>query len=286
MALIRVERLTRDIGAIVHDVDLSPCLSRDFVSSLRDALQEHLVLVLPRQGLSPAEHVRLGNALGELEPRHPLYPTIDPYENIMVIENGPQRPPDNEMWHADMTFRAQPPHCSLLQAQILPPVGGDTMFANMYQIYDDLSDQLKEFLADLSAEHDVRTGFTEIFKNNGETERANKMSNMDRSNSQCIHPVIAVHPATGRRYLNVNETFTSRVIELPKEESKAVLSMLFEFTRHPRYQVRHRWSVGDLVIWDNLATQHFAVGDYTEYRCMHRVTVKTLGTRLAEIAAL
>ncbi len=198
MALGEIEKLTRDIGAIVHDVDLSVALTEELIASLRKSLLQHLVLVIPNQALSPAAHVNLGTALGELEPRHPLYPTINQFENIMVIENGPQRPPDNEMWHADMTFRAKPPHCSLLQADVLPTVGGDTMFANMYAVYDDLSDHLKTFLADLKAEHDVRAGFSKIFEDNNEADRADSMKNMDRSNSQCIHPVVATHPVTGK----------------------------------------------------------------------------------------
>ena len=99
------------------------------------------------------------------------------------------------------------------------------------------------------------------------------MNRMNGSESRCIHPVVAEHPITGKRYLNVNETFTRRIVGVSEEESRVILEMLFGHVRHPRYQVRHRWSVGDLVVWDNLATQHFAVGDYADYRLMHRVTV-------------
>ncbi len=279
------EPLTGQIGAVVHGADLSRPPCRALGEVIFSGLIESLVLVFPRQAISPERHVELGRALGELEPRHPLYPVVDQFEHVMVIENGPERPPDNEMWHADMTFRPQPPRCSLLHAKVLPSKGGDTLFANMYAVYEDLSERLKAYLATATAIHDVRAGFAKIFEENGETDRMDAMNRMNRSESRCIHPVVATHPITGRRYLNVNETFTSRIVEVSEEESRVILEMLFTRVRHPRYQVRHRWSVGDIVIWDNLATQHFAVGDYTEYRRMHRVTVRAFDSQRTASAA-
>ena len=279
------EPLTGCIGAMVHGVDVSSASMPQLADQIHAGLIEHIALVLPKQGMTAQHHVDLGRALGDLEPRHPLYPIVDDLENIMLIENGPERPPDNEVWHADMTFRPIPPHCSLLQAKVLPPRGGDTMFANMYAIFEDLPEEIQTFLSTLTAVHDVKVGFQESLSLNQETGRLEALARMDRTDSCCVHPVVATHPVTGRRYISVNESFTDHIVQLPGDEGKAILDMLYERVRHPRYQVRHRWSPNDLVIWDNLASQHFAVGDYTEYRRMHRVTVKSYGPQYMASAA-
>ncbi len=284
-ASIEFEPLTGCIGARVHGVDLGVVLGDDDFDVLVAGLMEHLILVFAQQDISPAQHVDLGRRFGALEPRHPLYPIVDNLENIMLIENGPERPPDNETWHADMTFRPAPCHVSLLQAKVLPPKGGDTMFASMYAVYDDLSAPLQAFLGDLSAVHDVECGFRADIVNRGEGERLDALDHMDRASAQACHPVIASHPVTGRRFINVNECFTSHIVELSSHESRDVLAGLYAMVREPRYQVRHRWCVNDLAVWDNLATQHFAVGDYSQYRAMHRVTVKHVDWRFPCIDA-
>jgi len=279
--MMKFEPLTGCIGALVHDVDLSRNIDERTVDEIRTALIEHLVLVFPQQGLSSAHQVELGGRLGELEPRHPLHDIADGFDNIMVIENGPMRAPDNEDWHADMTFRLHPPQASLLQAIVLPPKGGDTMFSNMYAVYEDLSPPMQEFLEKLTAVHSVETGYRKLLIRDPEFEksRLEALDKMDPVNSRVTHPVIATHPHTSRKYLNVSEAFTSHIVELEDHEGRVLQEMLARRVREPRYQVRHRWSVGDLVIWDNLATQHFAAGDYTEYRRMHRVTVKKFASK-------
>jgi len=283
---IEFEPMTGNIGALVHGVDFAATNWERHIPEIEAGLFEHLVLVFPVQKIAPEEHVRLGRLLGELEPRHPLYPIVDGLDNLMVIENGPERPPDNEVWHADMTFRPVPPHCSLLQAKVLPSRGGDTMFCNMYAVYEALSPAMQAFLGELSATHDVRCGFREALTRNRENARLEALDRMPQADSRSSHPVIAVHPATGRKYVNVNESFTEAIDGLSEAESRRILALLYEQLREPRYQLRHRWSVDDLVIWDNLATQHFAVGDYSEYRRMHRVTVRQFATPPARLMAV
>ena len=279
--MMKFEPLTGCIGAQLHDVDLSRNVDTRIANEIRTALIEHQVLVFPKQELSSAHLVELGSRLGELEPRHPLHDTADGFDNIMVIENGPMRAPDNEEWHADMSFRLHPPQASLLQAMVLPPKGGDTMFASMYAVYEDLSPLMQEFLEKLTAVHSVETGYRKLLDRDPEFEksRLEALENMNPANSRVTHPVIATHPLSGRKYLNVSESFTSHIVELEDHEGCMLQEMLARRVREPRYQMRHRWSVGDLVIWDNLAAQHFAAGDYAEYRRMHRVTIKTLALK-------
>ncbi len=269
------EPLTGTFGAIVHGVDLSRAHDDVTIDSIMNGLMEHLVLVFPQQDITEQQHFDLGNRLGDLEPRHPLIDHVADFENLLLLENGPDRPPNNEDWHADMTFRAAPPHCSLLQAKVLPTRGGDTMFANMCAIYEDLSDTLKAMIENLTAIHDVERGFRKVLDDPKDQATLQAMENMDPTNSRVSHPVTGIHPVSGRRYLNVSECYTSQIDGMPQDEGDALLKMLSAQVWKPRYQLRHRWAVNDLVMFDNLGTQHYAVGDYTEYRRMHRITVKT-----------
>ena len=217
--------------------------------------------------------LELGRRMGELVP-HPDYPTIEGHEEIMVIENGPMRPPDNEAWHKDMTFRPEPPHCSLLHAKTLPPHGGDTMFANMEAALQDLSVPMRELLRGLTAVHDMVEAFIPTLVANQEFERLAKMKAHPEDMRRAVHPAIGVHPITGAEYLAVDDCFVTHFVELEAAESDMLLRMLREHIKQPRYQVRVHWQTNDLVIWDNICTLHFAVADYSEYRRMQRVTVK------------
>ncbi len=270
---IRVTPLTGCIGARIEGIDFDAGIDDAGFARLRDELMRYKVLVFPRPSLSPAAHVALGARFGELEPRHPDYPTIDGLENIMVIENGPERPPDNESWHKDMTFLPHPPHCSLLQAKVLPARGGDTMFANMAAILEDLSPPLRDLLQQLTVVHDQVRGFAPTLLDNREYERLENMRAKPESLRRNVHPAVGVHPLTGDAYLGVDCCFVSHFVELERNESDALLGLLRDLIREPRYQVRVAWQADDLAIWDNVSTLHYAVGDYREYRRMQRVTV-------------
>ncbi len=168
---IEFEPLTGCIGARVDGVDLNRDLTDADFNHIREALFQYKALLFPAQNLTPAAHVALGRRFGELVPNHPDYPTVEAQAEIMVIENGPQRPPDNESWHKDMTYRPQPPQCSLLQAKILPPRGGDTLIADMEAAFDDLSPPLQALLRQLTVVHDLVHGLAPTLVANGEIER-------------------------------------------------------------------------------------------------------------------
>ncbi len=269
---IEFEPLTGRIGARVSGVDFAAPLDDTGFVRLRDALLHYKVLLFQRQRLSPAAHVALGRRFGELV-AHPDYPNVDGHDEIVVIEHGPERPPDNDYWHKDMTFRPDPPHCSLLHARVLPPRGGDTLFADMGAVFDDLSPPLQALLEGLSVVHDQLHGFAPALTANGEFERLEKIRNHPVEMRRNTHPAVGVHPLTGRRYLGVDECFVTHFVELAAAESDMLLKLLREQLKLPRYQLRVHWQVDDLVIWDNVSTLHYAVGDFDAYRKMHRVTV-------------
>ena len=270
---IKFQPLTGCIGARVDAVDLNRDLAGETIEQIRQGLQEYKVLLFPGQDLTPAAHVALGKRLGDLVGRHPDYPTIDGNENIMVIENGAERPPDNESWHKDMTYRPDPPQCSLLHAQILPSRGGDTMVANMQAVFEDLSLPLQAMLEQLTVVHDQVAGFEKTLVDNGEFERLDQIKARPASQRLNVHPAVGVHPLSGQKYLGIDDCFVSRLVELSAIESEGLLRMLREIIKQPRYQMRINWQPNDLAIWDNICTLHYAVGDYRDYRRMHRVTV-------------
>lgn len=270
---IRVTPLSGCIGARIDGVDFNDPPPAAAFREIVDLLLEHRVLLFPRQAMTPAAHVDLGRRFGELVGRHPDYPTIDGHDDIVVIENGPERPPDNEYWHKDMTFRAHPPHCSLLHARELPPRGGDTLFADMEAVLADLSPRLRDWLESLSVVHDQVHGFAPTLIANDEHERLEKMKSHPEELRRNTHPAVGVHPLTGRRYLGVDDCFVSHFVELAPVESDMLLRLLRARLKEPRYHLRIHWEVDDLVVWDNVSTLHFAVGDYGEYRRMQRVTV-------------
>lgn len=266
-------RLTASIGSEISGLDLARDLSPDLAAALRARLIERAVLVFRDQHPSPEAHLALGEAWGRLAPRHPLYPHVEGHDRIMVIRNDAETPPENETWHSDLSFRAEPPFAALLHGVIIPEAGGDTLWADMRAAHDMLSEPMRAFLAGLEAEHSQEKGFA-FLRGSGQTGREAAFAAQDRAAGAARHPVILHHPASGRPALYVNEAFTTRILGLAPAESDALLAHLCGLARHPRVQLRVRWRPGTLVIWDNWATQHYACGDhYPAIREVHRVTV-------------
>ncbi|GAB3137448.1 taurine dioxygenase [Micromonospora sonneratiae] len=238
------------LGAEVHGVDLANLSDEDF-AELHRLLLEHLVIFIAgQQGLPPGAHVAFGRRFGEVE-LHPYLPRLDGHPEIVIIdsENGGKV----DVWHTDMTFHASPPIASILQLVDCPSTGGDTMWTNQYLVYEQLSAPMRDLLDGLTAVHVIRIG--------------------DEFSSRAEHPVVRVHPGTGRRSLYVNRLFTSHVPQLSRNESDALLDYLFDFSEQPQFMCRYRWRPGDVAVWDNRVTQHYAVNDYTERRRGQRVTV-------------
>jgi len=191
-----------------------------------------------------------------------------------VLDTGGHNPPDADIWHSDVSWAEKPPMGSILVAKQLPEFGGDTTWSNMILAYEALSPTFRNFLHNLQAEHDITKRFTK--ERFGTTEEgAKKWEEARRKNPPVVHPVIRTHPVTGRRGIYVNETFTTRILNLSKAESDAILNVLFEHVIKPEFTVRWRWSAGDVAFWDNRLTQHYALADYLpNRRVMHRAVIE------------
>lgn len=267
---LRVDRLTPAIGAEISGHDLDDGLDETMADALYDALIEHQVIIMRDVEMSPTTMVALGASFGPLGARHHRYTTHPESDDVVVLDWHDDMRPDAAEWHSDMTYRAEPPFASLLKAVVVPSSGGDTLWASMYAVHDALPPGLRDDLAALQAVHDMGAFRTPAYREGGNAGIEEAM----QAAGTAVHPVIAHHPVTGRPYLNVSEAFTRFVIGLSAPESGRLLTELFDLINRPDFHVRIRWQPDTLAIWDNRATQHYAVADYLPHRrVMHRVAV-------------
>jgi taurine dioxygenase len=272
---VSISPATPTIGAEIGGLDLDRPLTSAEGELLRAAWLRFKVVFFRDQDISHESHVRLGRFFGELE-GHPVIPSVEGYPEILKIEGveGVQLTAETlgafqayNKWHTDVTFREKPSITSILRARHLPPLGGDTMWADTAAAYAGLPQPVKDRIEGLEAEHDIVRSF-------GGRVSEEKRAQLGRDFPPVRHPVVRSHPETGEKILYVNYTFTSRIVGLPEEESDSLLRLLFDRIKVPEYQVRFRWTPNAIGIWDNRSTQHYAVGDYwPEYRLLERVTV-------------
>ena len=271
----RVEKLTSGIGAEVIGGDLR---SLPDASWLLDQLHEHLVLVARGQTLSPGDQVALARLLGEPTPAHPVVPGHPDHPEILELDGA--QGGRNARWHTDVTFTATPPAASILVADTVPTFGGDTLWANLRSAYDRLSAPLQRLVDELEAVHRISplAYWGEPFDTALGRDDAQQLLEQAALVPPVIHPVVRVHPVTGRRALFVNPGFTTHIVGLSRIESDGLLDILHRHTTQPEVTFRHRWRPGDVVMWDNQATMHYASDDYgNEPRRMRRVTLRGSG---------
>lgn len=273
---LQIQTLGPAIGALVSGVTLSQALTDETHAALLAALLQHHVLFFENQPLTPHEQRTLAARFGELHV-HPIYPHAHEVAEIIVLDTHANNLPDSDTWHTDVTFIETPPMGALLCAKVLPPSGGDTLWASGVAAYDALSAPFQRLLGELTAEHDMIKSFPA--HRFGQTPEARVRWDAARLNNPPVtHPVVRTHPVTGRRGLFVNESFTTRIHELSQKESDVVLGLLTTHIAKPEFAVRWRWKANDMAFWDNRLTQHYATVDYLPHRrVMHRATV--LGDR-------
>jgi taurine dioxygenase len=276
MAKFSVQTLTPAIGAVVQGVDLSQPLGDDEIAEIRTALLRHKVIFFEDQHITPVQHRDFAARFGPLH-THPLYPGVPEAPEMFILDNHANNPTDNDAWHTDVTFIETPPLGAILYAKLLPAEGGDTCWANMQAAYEGLSKPLQRFLAELDAAHDFNRGFPQggqVAKQAGKDKAGKALE----EHPPVIHPVVRTHPETGADGLFVNYGFTDRIKGLRRNESEALLNMLFVHIQKPEFQVRWRWKPNSIAFWDNRSTQHYAVNDYLpNRRIMNRATI--LGDR-------
>ena len=245
-----VTGLAGALGAEIRGLQITSA-SADDIDAIKALLLEHMVIFFPDKEISPGEHVEFGRHFGDLE-GHPN------------LQKNSQLPPEMfelkattggvaDEWHTDLTFQERPALMSILHMVACPEAGGDTLWTSLYAAYDELSDPMKSLCDGLTALHDA------LPHNHPE--------------QTTIHPVVRVHPLTGKKVLYVNEHFTRRIVEMNATESATLLDYLTRWVSNPRFTVRYHWTPGTIAIWDNRCTQHFVLNDFDGERVIQRVTV-------------
>ena len=270
---ISVESLTPAIGVRVEGMVLSESLDDPDVSEIRRLFLKHRVIFFEGQNLSPQQHRDFAARFGAFQ-IHPFYQAHPEYPELVVLDTGEHNPTDNDHWHTDMTYSAEPPMAGILYSRLIPPQGGDTLWADMHAAYLALSSSLRGLLDPLDAVHDLARAFPpqhRAVQESGADKYAEKM----KANPPVLHPVVRTHPETGEDCLFVNEGFTTAIQGLAKKESDDLLAFLFAHVNRPEFAMRWRWKPNTLAMWDNRCTQHYAVNDYLPHRrIMHRATLK------------
>ena len=258
------------LGAEVLGIDLSEDMTAERAAQIRQLLNEYEVIFFRDQDISPQHQKALALSFGPLQ-THPAYDTVENFPEITILESTPEKPTRIEAWHSDMTFREHPPMGTVLKSEVVPPKGGDTLWSSMTAAYDGLSKPLQTFLGTLTAVHDFSYGFKESLAAPGGKER---LADAVAANPPVRHPVIRVHPETGKKVIFVNSLFTTHIEGLRAAESDALLAYLFNHVTVPEYTCRFQWRVNSIAIWDNRSTQHKPVNDYfPAHRRLHRITI-------------
>jgi taurine dioxygenase len=265
--MIEVRRLSGALGAELSGVDLSVPLSRNLVEEIRKIFHENLVIFFRNQALTPKQFMAFAERLGE-PVEYPMIDGIAGFPKIIEVKKlEHERVAFGGIWHTDTAYLERPPMASMLLALEVPPVGGDTLFANMYLAFESLSPALQALLSNLKAVNSST-------KADASRTREDAIKGKEVKQFSAEHPVVRTHPETGRKALYVNSGHTVRFAGWTEEESAPLLKYLYEVQTRPEFTCRFSWQPGSIALWDNRCAQHNPVNDYHGYRrVMHRITL-------------
>ena len=267
---MKIEKLGPQIGARIHGIDLTQPLSDGRVTEINAAFLEHLVLLFPNQSLTPGQLMTFGRLFGELEPPHPLLPSHPDEPQVTLVLNDEANPPENDVWHTDVTWKPTPPLGTALHAQVLPSSGGDTFRISMNAVYEALTHAERTRFEALRAVHSIET----FADSNQDSDDGGLVRAMMDKYPLLEHPMLRAHPETGKRCIFVNAGFTTHIADVDAEESQAIMARVAELVARPEFQLRVQWQPLTLGLWDHRCTQHLAAADYyPQFQKMHRVTV-------------
>ena len=272
MGELSLRRAAGALGAFVGGVGLADVAASDqLYAQVRHALNEHEVLFFRDQDTAPKVFAKFAKRFGDVLD-HPAYATTAQSDAVQILESTAENPSKIEIWHSDMTFMQQPPSFTLLQGQIIPEVGGDTLWASATAAFASLSKEIQDLLTPLTAVHDFAHGFAESLAEPGGAER---LAPAIAQNPPVEHPLVRTHPETGAKSIYVNRLFTTRIKQLTDLESEHLLNFLYGHVIADEHTVRLSWQPGTVAIWDNRSTQHKPVNDFfPQHRKMHRVTLR------------
>jgi len=268
------------IGLEISGLDLTTPLDDATFAKVKSLFETNSVVVFRDQRITPEQHIAFSRRFGELEIHVQHHFHLAGHPEILIVSNETREDGKplgladaGRYWHSDLSYKAEPSLGSLLHAQTLPAVEGDTLFVSMAAAYDALDDATKAQIEGLTAVHDYTA--RNVAQQAKSALRPGLTADQAKSVPPVVHPVVRVHPATGRKALFVNEGFTTHIVELERPQSDTLLRRLFAHMTQPQFQYRHRWQAHDMVFWDNRATIHLATGCPPHLaRTLYRTTVK------------
>ena len=264
---IKVKPLSPNIGAEITGINLAKSLSKNMLNEIHDALMLFLVVFFRDQSLTSDQLQQVAIQFGNPVP-YPFVDGIDGFPEIIEVLKLPDEAENfGGVWHSDTAYLASPSMGAMLYAAEIPETGGDTLFANMYSAYQQLSKGMQSFLAPLSAVNDADK--SEITRS-----RVHLLSDSKKKTLRAIHPVIRTHPETSKKLLYVNQAHTTRFNGMTGRESEGLLNYLFDIQSQPEHCCRFQWQTGSLAFWDNRACQHYPLNDYQgQKRLMYRISL-------------
>ena len=279
---LSVERINDTFVGEVDGVNLSDDHSDGEIGDIRSALMKHGILVFHGQNMSNQQHVRFSQKFGPSEIHTVKQYLLEGFPEIIALANRGDKgtkPIANggAYWHSDITYKVRPPMGSILYALEVPPEGGDTLYCDMAGAYDALSDEMKDRIDGLKAVHSYLPRFMASRKTDEGFQKDGFVLSKEQKAelAEVVHPIVRTHPENGRKALFINEGFTVRVEDMDENDGKALLSELNAHATSNRFIYAHKWSVGDVVFWDNRVTMHKATEYDSQYaRRMHRTTVQ------------
>lgn len=271
---LKTRRLSNAFGIEIMGVDMRADLPDATVAEIRRLWNEYGIVLLRGQDITPQQLIDYSRRFGELDLHETVAPFRHPdHKELFVLSTIPVdgKPSVSENvgrhWHSDLSYTLRPPLGSIFHAQILPEVGGDTMFTSLQAAYDGLSEKLKEVIEPLWAVHDYM-GVENMKKRDPAL-----VAQLKAANPPIAQPLVRAHWETGKKCLYLSEQMTHVIVGMTEKESRPILRMLFEHTVDPLYTYRHRWTKNDVIMWDNRSTMHLALADFAPGA--HRFCMRT-----------
>ena len=267
---IKVEALTPAIGAIIRGIDISLPLEKESVNEILTAFHNHLVIFFENQNISPRQLVEFAKRFGKIG-YYPFVKGMTDYPEVVeVTKNENEKINFGGLWHTDTSYLNKPPASSILDAVEVPPIGGDTLFSNMYMAYDSLSKTYKALIRDLRAINSSEKPDAAITRVHRIADNPKDADNIATTSS---HPIVRIHPETKKKALYCSSAHSIRIDGMTHSESRGILEYLYSVQQREEFSCRFRWKKGSIAFWDNRAAQHNALNDYHGFkRVMYRVT--------------
>ena len=252
---MQVKLLSGALGAEISGVNLQDTSDKNF-EVINNLLLEHKVIFFRNQNITEEEHLTLASRFGPIE-QHAYVKGLDNYPKIVrIIKKPNEKNQWGENWHSDVSYNVKPTKAVILKSIKIPPVGGDTMFANMELAWETLGEKIKDKIKDKKALHSSLG--SEFFVNNYEGMEGN--GNHDEYSNE--HPIVRTHPETGKKILFVNWTYTKNIVGVDKKESEEILNKIFKHQARLDLTCRFQWTENAVAIWDNRSVQHYAIADF------------------------